>query len=202
MTSAPRARAILHRAQADWPGADDERGFARLDGGAAGGMSADAKHFDQGKLLRRHVVGFVQLVDGDRQPFAHAAVDVDAEDLQALAAVGAAATAGDAGAAVEVGLDGAAVADGEVVLEIGRTQREDFDGQLVAEDARVGEEGLVALVGVQVGAADAHAQDADEGLAGTGFGRRFGVRELEGEWLLQNDGFHDDCSSLIAACRG
>ena len=77
-----------------------------------------------------------------------------------------------AGAAVEVGLDGATVAD----LEMGDTftDGEDFDTEFMTKDARELDEGHLAEVAAEVGAADADGADGDEGFAKL---RRGGFRE-------------------------
>ena len=80
-----------------------------------------------------------------------------------IAAVGAATQAGVAGAAVEVRLDGAVVTDLEVrdAFAVG----EDFDAEFMAEDAWELDEGHLAEVAAEVGAADADGADGDEGHA-------------------------------------
>jgi hypothetical protein len=65
-----------------------------------------------------------------------------------------------AGAAVEVGLDGATVTDLE--MRNAFTDGEDFDAELMPEDARKLDEGHLAEVAAEVGAADADGTDGDE----------------------------------------
>ncbi len=81
--------------------------------------------------------------------FAHPAVGVDADHLHFRAAIGPVAAAGDAGLAVHVGFDGAAIADFEIqVRGIGARAARISTTQFVAEDTGVGEEGLFAAEGV------------------------------------------------------
>ena len=76
-----------------------------------------------------------------------------------------------------------------------------FDAEFVAGDARVAEEGHLAEVAADVGAADADAVDPDQDLAGA---RPFGFLDrnlfkLAG--LFQEDRFHGRVSSLKGTTR-
>ena len=115
--------------------------------------------------LRRRV----QLAGRHDEARPQAAVGVDAEDLQVLAAVAAAAPAGEARLAVHVRLDGAAVAR----LDVGDAgaDLEHLDAQFVAGDARIAVERHLAEIAADVGAADADAVDAHQRLAGAGLRR-------------------------------
>src|SRR5690606_30535851 len=98
------------------------------------------------------------------------------------------APAGGAAPALEVGQHGAPV-PGAHRGDLG-SDRLDLDGELVAEDARVGEERLAARERVVVGPADADAVDADERLARAGRGGLAGVERLESSGLGQTDRVH------------
>jgi hypothetical protein len=87
---------------------------------------------------------------------------MDSEDLERFAAVGAAAKAGVAGAAVEVRLDGAAVADQE--MRDAFTNGEDFDAEFMPKDAWELDERHLAEVTAEVSAADADGADGDKGF--------------------------------------
>jgi len=91
------------------------------------------------------------------------------EAFELNAAVGFAASASDAISTVEVGVDGAQIAGRDVRYTI--TDSQDFDAELVAEDAGIAEERLPALEGMQVSAANANRADSDEGLARAGLWR-------------------------------
>jgi hypothetical protein len=95
----------------------------------------------------------------DDEELLHAAVAVDAEDLQVGAAVASCRAAGDAWLQLRYG--STAQRSPGVWSRRRVVHFENFDAELVAEDARVGEERLLAAVGVPVGAADADAMDAD-----------------------------------------
>ena len=123
-----------------------------------------------------------------------AAVGVDAEHLEVLAAIDAAAPAGEAILAVDVGLDGAAVAG----LDVGDAgaDLDDLDAKFVAGDARIAVEGHLAEIAADVGAADADAMDPDQDVAGAG---PFGLVDrdlLKLTGLFQEDRFHqaDPCN--------
>jgi hypothetical protein len=129
-------------------------------------VGADGQGLDEGELLEAERPGDVELVGRDDELVPQPALGVDAEDLKLNAAVALAAPAGDAGAAVEVRLDGAAIS-GLDVHDAG-TNFENFDAEFVADEAGIGEEGLAAFEGVDIGTADTDTMDADEGFAGTG----------------------------------
>ena len=86
----------LDDGQADRPGADDEDVFARLRGAAVDGVAADAERLHQGQLVERQPLRRVQLAGRHDEARPQAAVGVDAEDLEVLAAVAAAVPAGEA----------------------------------------------------------------------------------------------------------
>jgi hypothetical protein len=158
-----RSAGEFENGEADGTGADDEDIVGVGDLGAIDGVAADGECFNEGELLEVEGVAGMELVRGKDHALAHAAVAMHAEDLQRFAAVGAAALAGVAGAAVEVRLDGAAVADAE--MRDAFTDGEDFDAEFMAEDAWELDEGHFAEVAAEVGAADADGADGDEGLA-------------------------------------
>ena len=139
---------------------------------AVDGVAADGQRLDQGELLERQLRRQVQLAGRDDELRPQAAVGVDAEDLQVLAAVRRPRRQAKHCLAVDVRLDRAAVAG----LDVGHAgaDRDDFDAQLVAGNARVAEERHLAEIAADVGAADADAMDADEGFAAAG-GRGSGM---------------------------
>ena len=180
----------LGRGEADGARADDEYRLPELYPGPFHGVLADTQGFDERELIACERVRFEELVHGQGEAFAHAAVGVHAEADQCLATIRSTRPAGRAGAAGEVRFDGAAVADFQSV--VARRERFDFDGEFVAEDAGVGEERLPAREGVKVRAADANAEYADERVArrddGVGHVRRDEVPGLA-EADLEHEGF-------------
>ena len=109
----------------------------------------------------------VELLRREQDAVAHAAIDVDADDAHARAAVRAAAQAGGALAAGDVRVHRAAVAG----RQARRRRRRSAAPRPPARGPRIrgiGEERLRAFERVQVGAADADRQDAHERFAGPG----------------------------------
>ena len=92
--------------------------------------------------------------------------------LDAGAAVALAAAAGNAAAAVHVRFDAAVVTDGDRQVLAAGADGLDLHGELVAHHTRVGEERLVAVESVEVGATDAYPVHAHEchALAGDEIG--------------------------------
>ena len=127
-------------------------------------MGADTQRFHESQLFEREPAGWMEPLDRHGHQAAHAAVGVDAEDLEILAAVVSSQPAHAAAAAAQVRLNGAAVAAMQAVAA-GR-HVEDFRAQLMAEDSGIAEKRLLAIEGVQIGAADADAVDAHQGFTG------------------------------------
>ncbi len=174
--------------EADGAGADDEDVVGGGDLGAIDGVTADGEGFDEGELIVGEGGGGVEFASGEEEEFGEAAVAHYAEGLVRFAAIGEAASAGVAGLAIDVRLDGAVHSGGDVG-DMG-ADGEDFDAEFVAGDAGVGEEGHFAEVPCVIGATDADAVDANEGLVGGGW-RGGGEGEgAEGERGVERDGFH------------
>jgi len=97
---------------------------------------------------------------------AHPAVGVNTEHLELGAAVGLALAAGDAGAAMEVGIDGTKIAGGDMLDP--SSGGEHLDAQLMAKDAWIGKKWLPSLIRMKVCTADANGANADQGFAWAG----------------------------------
>ena len=188
------------RGQADRARTDDEDRLLGRRRGPVDGVAADGEGLDEGELVEGEVGRGVELPRRQQELRAQAAVAVDAQDLQLLAAVRVAAAAGVAVGIINIRLHGAAVAG----LDVGDAlaDGDDLDAQLVAGDARVAEEGHLAEVAAEVRPADADPVDAHQGLAGSGRGGLGGVDEGEVLGGLQEQGFHGCAapgrSSLLA----
>jgi hypothetical protein len=141
-------------------------------------VGADGERLDEGELVVVERGGLVEFARGDGDEGAHAAVDVDAHDLEVGAAIRFAAAAGDALAAVDVGFNGAAVASFEAV-RFG-AGIDDLDAEFVSADARVIKERLFTGEGVKICTANADTVDAHERFAGgeCGLGGVVGGGEL------------------------
>jgi len=114
-----------------------------------------------------------------------------AKDLKSLAAVRAASTAGQtvaAVAAVEVGLDCHVISHLNLVDVV--ANGDDFGAKFVADNTWIGEEGLAAAERVQVGAADADAVNADEGVAGARITGLVSAGAIETARLGQDKSLH------------
>ncbi len=159
--------------EADGTSADHQNTLAGRRLAAQDGVRTDSERFHEGELRVRELGVRVEMRGWNQEAFAHAAIDVDAEDLEAFAAVGFAAETGLAVSTVEVGINGAPVAHLNAAGAI--AQGEHFDSQLMAKDARVAKERLAPAVGVEIGATDTNAQHTDESLSG---GRRLRFRRV------------------------
>ena len=127
---------------------------------------------------------------------AHTAVCVHAKHLKLRAAIRLALSAGNASAAMEVGIDGTKIARNQ--LGNAGTEREHFNAQFMAEDTRVGKKRLASFEGVQVGSTDAYRANTDEGFPGPG-GRRGGkLSPLKMTRLIEGKSTHDLHSMVIS----
>jgi hypothetical protein len=113
---------------------------------------------------------------------------MDTEDAQVDATIGLIVPAGYALAAIDVRLDGAAIAGFETAF-VG-ADLNNLDAKLVAENAWISEKRLATVKGVDVRAADANAMDQHKGVVGIGWERRRGVNCAEVAGLFENQGFH------------
>ena len=139
----------------------------------------------------------MQLARRNDDPLPHAAVGVHAQDPQTFATIRSAAAAGQAVAAVEVRLHCHLVTNLHAINP--RTDSENLGAEFVAEDAGIFEERLASAEGMQVGAADADAVDADEGVAGFGIAWFVGVDAIETTGLGEDEGLQDLLSLLVMA---
>ena len=160
----------LESDRADHADAHDDYGVTEFDGRDGDGVDADGDGFDEGGLLVGE--GVRQLVHdaaGHGDEFGEGAVAAvffggDADHLAVVAEVDVAAHAEEAFAAVDGGIEGDAVADGEV-MDVG-AEAGDFSGGFVAHDeGRMAAAGR-AVVAVDIAATDSTGADADEDVVG------------------------------------
>jgi hypothetical protein len=117
---------------------------------------------------------------------------VDTQRPQINAAVRPAATARQTGSAVEIRFDGAVIAYFQTMIAAGITKRDHFNRQLMAQDAGISEKGLFTFECVQVGSADADAQNTHQCFILPWLGWQVNVGEAEMFRLIENNGFHID----------
>jgi hypothetical protein len=170
----------LNYAEPDGARADNEDKIIRLRLRPLHGVRPYAEGFDEGELLVVERSGAMELVRRHGEVAAHASVDVDAHNSDLSATVRFATAARDAAAAIDRGLYGAAV----TCAETGgfSSKINDLDAELVPEDARIPEEGLLAGEGVTIGATYADTMDAHEHFTGCQgqLGRVCARREFSG----------------------
>jgi hypothetical protein len=120
---------------------------------------------------------------------------VDAQHLQILAAVDAAAPASKAFLAIDIRLHGAVIAG----LDIRHTRTDllDHDAQLMAGNAGIAEKRHFAEVPADVSAANADPMDAHQRLTWARPGRRVDLDRLEVTGLHQTDRFHETAYTLF-----
>jgi len=167
---------------------DDQGAFARLGIGAVNGMAADGQRFNQGELFECKLRRGMELAGGQKKEWAKPSIGMDAQHLERFAAIAIAAPASRALFAIDIGLDGAAVA--WFYISDSRANSHHFDAQFMARDARVTVEGHFSQITGIVTAADADAMNADQGLVWFGLVRfrHFDLSEMKG--LFELDGFH------------
>ncbi len=166
----------LKAGETDGAGTDDEDGFAGLRVAAFDSVEADSEGFNEGEFVVRKVVSRVELAGGnDPVCLTKSTGAVNADDLDAGAAIGGSFLGGAGIGIVDVGFKGAFVAG----LDVGDAfaDGDDFESEFVSRGAGVGEEREFSEVTGEIGAADAHAMGANEGLTGAGCG---GIGKVDG----------------------
>ena len=158
-----------HAADADGTGPDDENAvaFARI--GATHRVGADREELDHRRLIERDAVGRGHIALRHTDVVGHSSINMNAEDGDALTAIGLAAPAGDAGAAGEIGDDKDPLTDRDGAARPGLLH---FAGQFVSDNSRIFEKGMRAFVDVQIRAAHPGATNPHEHFAGTRRGSR------------------------------
>src|SRR5437762_9832749 len=146
----------------------------------------DREEFDHCRLVESQIPCIDHKLLRNRQKFGKTAVTVHAEHLQFAAAIGLAASAGAAVAAVEIGHDAYRLPALKRAL---RVRFRDLAGNLVADDARVGEIGLGASENVIIGPAHSDAADADQNLAGKSCGLHT-LPQCEHTWFFADNDVH------------
>jgi hypothetical protein len=107
--------------------------------------------------------------------------------LHLFATVGAPAPTGNALATKEVGLYSGAVTDTHAASRRPRPQRHHLDAKLVAQNARIAEEGLATAEGVEIGATDTHLAHPHQGFALARCGRLGSFRQPELAGLVEDN---------------
>ncbi len=167
------------RQVADGAGAEHKDFFVHDFGKPVRGVSADRDGLDHGALFEAHPFGKLDDQSGIHgDEFPGRALGLAADDLQRVADVVISVTTGIAGSAGQLGHDRDLVADGHIFntfAEFG-----DFAGKLVPLDNGTQDIRMLAVVGVDIGAADPDPADTNQDLAGIGDGLRN---------FTENDGF-------------
>jgi len=187
--SAARRQGELQHRQANRPRADNQHILTRLQPATLHRMGANAKRLHQRQLVERQSLRPEEPLDRHREQPAHAAIRMNAQNLQLLAAVWLANDTGMTAATTQVWLDRAAIAWLDAMIA-GR-QFQHLDAQFMPKDARVGKERLPASEGMQIRAAHSDTMDAHERLPGL---RRWCSRRRADKFtrLLQHNATHED----------
>ena len=175
------------RQHPDGARAHHQHPVAVLHAGALYAVIADAEGLDQRQGLGVQALAVDQAAHGHDHVFGEAALALHAHGLVAHAGVHQPPLAGIALAAVEVGIGGDDVADLEAAVVF--ADLHDLAGKFMAGDAGIGHVGVVAAIGIQVAAADAAVQRAQQRLVLAGNGL-FHFADLHQAGLDDGNGFH------------
>ena len=178
----------LDRRHANRPGANHQHLVAGQRVRAVYAIAADRERLHQRELLHGQLGRRMQLVGWQQEPFAHAAVLVHADHLEAFAAISPALAAGVAFAAIHVRLNRAAVAGLNIFNTL--THRHHLHTQFVTGNNGVRKERHLTEVTGNIRAANAHAMHLHQRLARAGLRRFIDVRVRKVLGLFENDGFH------------
>lgn len=196
----------LEGEKADHACAEDDSGAAGFDGGDARRVDGDGDCFDQcGVGVRKAFGELVDNVRGHGDVFGECAVAAivaagDAEDLTVVAEIDEAAFAIGALTAGDGGVEGDAVADGEI-NDRGAEAGDDARCFMTHDERRDAAAGA-AIVAVDVAAADAAGADLNEDFAWSdcGLGQ---VAEVKRAVVFENECLHGfTINRAMRACRG
>jgi hypothetical protein len=101
----------------------------------------------------------MELVCWNHEPFGHASVDMNAEHFELFTAVGLSVDARATGTTIQIGLDATAVTTSDIGYV--SANLEHFNPKLVSENSRVLNEGHLAQVATQIGAANTDGMNRD-----------------------------------------
>ena len=178
----------FNHGQTDRPSTEHENIFSRLRLGTIHSVASNGERFDQRELFKSELSGKMKLARGNIEEWAKPAIAMNAECLMILAAIRVSSTTRVAVLAVDVRLNGAAVAGLDVCYAI--THGDNFHAQLVPGNPRIGEERHLAEVAAVIRAADADSMYAHARFALTGR-REFGrLDNLKIPWLNKLDRSH------------
>jgi hypothetical protein len=110
----------------------------------------------------------MEFASWDRVVSPKASVAMHAQGLVVMTTIGVTPATGMAVLAIQVGLDAAPISGTHVRDPVADAHH--FDAQFMPRNPRVGEEGHLAQVTSEVGAANAHLMNADHGLTRAGSG--------------------------------
>lgn len=158
-------------AETDRSAADNGDRVGGRNATALDGVEADGERFDQSQLAQGEMGRVNDLLPGDGEEAGHGAVALDAESPVELAGVRAAAQAGGAGAAEGIGIDSHVEAGTEMSRDVG-TGFDNGGGDLMAGDARIGDERILAAEGAEICPAKADEARLEQDLASGRGGRR------------------------------
>ncbi len=105
----------------------------------------------------------MQVANGNMGKFAHAAIDMNPKNLDVQTAVGLASATGRAPSTMKIRFHRTVCPDRHSLLIA--INGEDLNAKFVTKNTRVGEKGLIALVGVEIGATHADVLDPHQRLS-------------------------------------
>ena len=185
----PQRQRVLRSQQANLSRAGDGHVFASFDLGLFDCVHGNDQRFSHRYQMPGYVLRYlVQQMARVRNIFRHAALDMHPSHRQVFAAVGMTNRAGITLPTINVGFEDDAVTHAEGLFIGGDFH--DFTGDFVADDARVGNQRIHALVGPDIRAADAGTSDLEQDfiLAARGF---FDFADADFAGLFEQNGFHD-----------
>jgi hypothetical protein len=165
--------------------------------GAAICMGADSQELYHRRLIKSRAIGCGDIFLRDADEFCHSAVDMHAEDCDALTAVCLTAPARHAGAARQIGDQIDSLTNGDAAAG---ARLRNLACQFVPQDSRVFQKGMRAFVDMEIRAAYARAPDAHQHLAGS----RCGPGSLDygqAPWFDALQCTHPIASDLPVYCR-
>ena len=131
----------------------------------------------------------MQLVGSDQKAFAQTAIDHDSDDVKSCAAVPLTSSAGEAGSAIHVRLNAAAIADFDIGDAVANC--EDFNAQFMAGNSRILEKWEFPKKTAEICAANPHSMRAHQNMTRAGWTGIRDVHVFKTARFFESNGFHE-----------
>ena len=192
----PQLRRAGNGAETNDATSNDGNRVRRPSSGSPCRVKADCQRLDDGQVAERHIIDGNDLLRRNRKQFGQAAFALNPQRLVVLADVGAPHQASAAHTAACIGQNDD-LAAGQTRFRNSRPHGLDDSGNLMANDARIGNQGKQTAIGAEVAATKADIADPQQHVLFTQ-DRRFDVLEGDIANAIDAKRFHQENSRVFS----